>query len=102
MSFTLYVRYSKALGRPNTCLYVAELETFRCRLQVGGGAEVSPVDIHVRFRGRGPALGLVHCRMVDGHTAQLESARLHEDMPYRIELVVTQIPEDVGLLLLAL
>lgn len=102
MTFTLYTTYSKALAKPNTAFYVPAIETFRARLKVGGGPEVSPVDIHVRFRGKAKAPGVVHCHMIDGSTALLESARLHDDLPYRLELVITEIPEPIAMMLLAL
>lgn len=90
-----YVTYDRRLSRPNTFIWIAEDETIRCRLQVAGAAEVSPVDVHLRFRGRGPQHDLVHARPIDGATFLCEAAIIDSRLP-KLELVLRDVPEVVA------
>jgi hypothetical protein len=98
--FQVYLTYDRALARPNTFFYIPELETIRCRIRVAGAKEVSPVDVHLRFR-NGKAPGLVHVHQIDGSRFVTELAQLHDDLP-RIELVLVEVPVPIANALRAL
>jgi hypothetical protein len=87
-----YLVFSKALEKPDTFFYIPKLESIRCRIRVSSADEVSPVDVHLRFRKRGPAPGLVYCRPLDETTFVTEAAQLHPDLP-KLELLLSNIPD---------
>jgi len=87
--------FDLTFSRPNTFFWVSEIESIRCRIKVASAAEVSPVDVHLRFRGRGKAPGLVYMRPLDETTFQCEAATVHEDLP-KLELVLRDVPEVVA------
>ena len=90
-----YLAYSKSFERPNVFFWIGSQETIRCRIKVASAEEVSPVDVHLRFRKRGKAPGLVHVHPIDLETFVTEAAVLHPDLP-KLELVLKDVPEDVA------
>jgi hypothetical protein len=96
-----YLTYDPRFAKPNVFYWVAELETIRARIQLASAPEVSPVDIHLRFRGKTKAQGLVHCHPIDDCTFMLEDALVHQDLP-RIQIALVSVPEDVARELMAL
>lgn len=92
--FQLYLRHDPALRRPNTFFFIPEIETIRCRIKLGAAPEVSPVDVHLRFRsGKYPGLVFVH--QIDETTFQTEMAKLHDDLP-KMELMLMDVPAPVA------
>jgi hypothetical protein len=89
----VYLTYDRGLARPNTFFYIAELETIRCRIKIGSAPEVSPVDVHLRFRS-GKAPGVVFVRQIDEDRFLTELAKLHDDLP-KLELVLTNVPTPI-------
>jgi hypothetical protein len=90
-----YLIFDRSISRPNTFFYIPEAESIRCRIRLASAEEVSPVDVHIRFRKRGPTHGLVHCHPVDETTFVTEATLLHPDLP-KLELVLLNVPEDVA------
>jgi hypothetical protein len=90
-----YLTFSRKFERPNTFLWLPELETIRCRIKVASAEEVSPVDVHLRFRRRGATHGLVHIHPHDESTFITEAAVLHESLP-KLELVLCDVPPDTA------
>jgi hypothetical protein len=84
--------YSAALERSNTFLYIPKLESIRCRIRVSSADEVSPVDVHLRFRKRAAAPGLVFCRPLDETTFVTAAEILHPDLP-KLELLLSNVPD---------
>lgn len=90
-----YLVYSAAFEKPNTFFWISGLQTIRCRIKVASAEEISPVDVHLRFRRQGKAHGLVHVHPHDESTFITEAADLHPDLP-RLELVLRDVPADIA------
>jgi hypothetical protein len=91
-----YLRYDLRFSRPNTFIYLPELETIRCRIKIASAQEISPVDVHLRFRGKSRAHGLVHVRPLDDDKFVTEAAMLHPAIGFKLELMLVGVPEDVA------
>lgn len=90
-----YMIFDRGLSRSNTFYYIADREMIRCRIKISSADEVSPVDVHLRFRQRAKAPGLVHCHPVNEDTFVTEADTLHSDLP-KLELVLSGVPENVA------
>jgi len=90
-----YLKYSRKFERSNTFFWISELETIRCRIKVASAEEVSPVDVHLRFRRRGPTPGIAHVHPHDESTFIVEATKVHESLP-KLELVLCDVPSDIA------
>ena len=96
MTLRVRLTFDRRFATPNSWFWIAAVETIRCRIKVASADEVSPVDVHLRYRGKNPAPGLVHCHPISEDIFLCEGAVLHPDLPYRIELILTGTPEAVA------
>jgi hypothetical protein len=87
-----YLVWDRGISKPNTFFYIPKLESIRCRIRVSSADEVSPVDVHLRFRKRAAAPGLVFCRPLDETTFVTAAEILHPDLP-KLELLLSNVPD---------